>query len=380
MNYHKDKMKNPFLTYGYAGSEYFCDRKTETERLITLLENGNHVALISPRRMGKTGLIKHCFTQPSIKDNYFTFIVDIYATTSLAEFTYKLGLSILNTLKSMERKVWEKFLIAIGSLRSGITLDEFGKPSWNLELGDIKKPEMSLDEIFHYLANAEKPCLIAIDEFQSICGYEDKNVEALLRTYIQDCNNARFVFSGSQRHMMGEMFTSHARPFYQCASMISLKPIEESTYTDFIINHFESRGKCISPNAVSYLYNMVEGTTWYIQKLCNEIFAYADNNVECTIVDVDNALERVLEEKTETFQDTMARLTLKQRQLLIALSKEGSNVQPTSGSFINKYKLSTASSIQRCLASLLDKDIISSEQGKYYVYDYFFLFWLQREG
>ena len=140
-------MKNPFLTYGYAGSEYFCDRKKETERLTTLLENGNHVALISPRRMGKTGLIKHCFAQPSIKNNYFTFVVDIYATTSLAEFTYKLGLSILNTLKSMERKVWEKFIFAIGSLRTGITLDEFGKPSWNLELGDIKKPEMSLDEI-----------------------------------------------------------------------------------------------------------------------------------------------------------------------------------------------------------------------------------------
>lgn len=373
-------MKNPFLTYGYAGSEYFCDRKKETERLTTLLENGNHVALISPRRMGKTGLIKHCFAQHNIQNNYYTFIVDIYATTSLAEFTYKLGLSILNTLKSMERKVWEKFLMAIGSLRSGISLDEFGKPSWNLELGDIRKPEISLDEIFHYLANAEKPCLIAIDEFQSICDYEDKNVEALLRTYIQDCNNARFVFSGSQRHMMGEMFTSHARPFYQCASLMSLKPIEESVYTDFITHHFESRGKLISKDSVSYLYNLVEGTTWYIQKLCNEIFAYADNNAECTTVDVDNALESILEEKTDTFQDTMARLTLKQRQLLIALSKEGSNAQPTSGAFIKKHKLSTASSIQRSLSSLLDKDILSADQGKYYIYDYFFLFWLQRKG
>lgn len=368
------------MTYGYAGPEYFCDRKKETTRLITLLENGNHVALISPRRMGKTGLIKHCFAQSYIQDNFYTFIVDIYATTSLAEFTYKLGLAILNTLKSKERRVWEKFLMAISSLRQGITLDEFGKPSWNLELGDIKKPEISLDEIFQYLSDADKPCIVAIDEFQSICGYEEKNVEALLRTYIQDCNNARFVFSGSQRHMMGEMFTSHARPFYQCASILPLKPIDEEVYTDFVISHFEGNGKRISPDAVSYLYNMVEGTTWYIQKLCNETFAYADDDVVCSIADVDSALERILEEKTETYQDTMARLTLKQRQLLIALSKEGNCVQPTSGAFIKKYKLSTASSIQRSLSSLLEKDIISSEPGKYYVYDYFFLFWLQREG
>lgn len=373
-------MKNPFLTYGYAGPEYFCDREKETARLITLLENGNHVALISPRRIGKTGLIKHCFAQSEVQDNYYTFIVDIYATTSLAEFTYKLGVSILNTLKSKERKVWEKFLMAIGSLRSGITLDEFGKPSWNLELGDIKKPEVSLDEIFQYLAQADRPCLVAIDEFQTICGYEEKNVEALLRTYIQDCNNARFVFSGSQRHMMGEMFTSHARPFYQAASLLSLKAIDESTYSDFIIHHFESRGKRISPDAVAYLYNMVEGTTWYIQKLCNEVFAYADDGVLCTPADVDTALEHILEEKTETFQDIMARLTLKQRQLLVALSKEGRDAQPTSGTFIKRYKLSTASSIQRSLSSLLDKDIISSDPGHWYIYDYFFLFWLQREG
>lgn len=372
-------MRNPFLTYGYAGPEYFCDREKETARLITLLENGNHVALISPRRIGKTGLIKHCFAQSAIQDNYYTFIVDIYATTSLSEFIYKLGLSILNALKSKERKVWEKFLMAVGSLRSGITLDEFGKPSWNLELGDIRKPEISLDEIFQYLAHADRPCLVAIDEFQTICGYEEKNVEALLRTYIQDCNNARFVFSGSQRHMMGEMFTSHARPFYQAASLLSLKAIDESTYSDFIIHHFESRGKRISPEAVSYLYNMVEGTTWYIQKLCNEVFAYADDGVLCTTADVDTALEHILEEKTETFQDIMARLTLKQRQLLVALSKEGRDAQPTSGAFIKRYKLSTPSSIQRSLSSLLDKDIISSEPGKWYIYDYFFLFWLKRE-
>lgn len=367
------------MTYGYAGPEYFCDREKETARLITLLENGNHVALISPRRIGKTGLIKHCFAQSAIQDNYYTFIVDIYATTSLSEFTYKLGLSILNTLKSKERKVWEKFLMAVGSLRSGITLDEFGKPSWNLELGDIRKPEISLDEIFQYLAHADRPCLVAIDEFQTICGYEEKNVEALLRTYIQDCNNARFVFSGSQRHMMGEMFTSHARPFYQAASLLSLKAIDESTYSDFIIHHFESRGKRISPEAVAYLYNMVEGTTWYIQKLCNEVFAYADDGVLCTTADVDTALEHILEEKTETFQDIMARLTLKQRQLLVALSKEGRDAQPTSGAFIKRYKLSTPSSIQRSLSSLLDKDIISSEPGHWYIYDYFFLFWLKRE-
>lgn len=373
-------MKNPFLTYGYAGPEYFCDRKKETERLTTLLRNGNHIALISPRRMGKTGLIKHCFAQPEIKDEYYTFIVDIYATTSLAQFTYKLGFTILNTLKSKERRVWEKFLMAIGSLRQGITLDDFGKPSWNIELGDIKRPEISLDEIFKYLSEADKPCIVAIDEFQAICNYENKNVEALLRTYIQDCNNAWFVFSGSKRHMMNEMFSSPSHPFYQSASILPLKPIEKDIYADFITSHFESNRKSIVPEAVSLIYDMVNGTTWYIQKICNELFAYTDKAGSAGIDDIYTIINNILEENTESYQYTMSRLTAKQSQLLIALSKEGVDIQPTSESFIKKYNLSSASSIQRGLSALIDKDILTLESGRYYIYDYFFHFWLRQGG
>jgi AAA+ ATPase superfamily predicted ATPase len=210
-------IKNPFLTYGYNGPEYFCDRVEETKRITSLLVNGNHIALMSPRRMGKTGLIRHCFAQQELQNNYYLFIVDVYATKSLSELIYELGRTILSVLKSKERKTWERFIQIVGSLRTGITLDALGQPSWNLEIGDIQTPNVSLDEIFQYLASADKPCIVAIDEFQTIMDYPEQNVEALLRTYIQNCNNAWFIFSGSKRHMMGEMFTSPARPFYQSA-------------------------------------------------------------------------------------------------------------------------------------------------------------------
>lgn len=74
--------ENPFITTGYAGAEYFCDREKETEDVIRLLRNGNYIALISPRRYGKTDLLRHCFAQPEIADNYYTFIIDIYSTKS----------------------------------------------------------------------------------------------------------------------------------------------------------------------------------------------------------------------------------------------------------------------------------------------------------
>ena len=371
-------MKNPFLTYGYHGPEYFCDRAEETKRLTSLLVNGNHVALMSPRRMGKTGLIYHCFAQQELQENYYLFIVDIYATKSLAELTYQLGRSILSVLKSKGRKNWERFIQIAGSLRTGITLDALGQPSWNLEIGDIQTPNISLDEIFQYLSAADKPCIVAIDEFQSITDYPEQNVEALLRTYIQKCNNAWFIFSGSKRHMMGEMFSSPARPFYQSASTISLKPISLDAYSDFITSNFENGGFKIEKEAIRYMYEKFEGTTWYIQKICNELYAMAEKNQPCGIKEVDIAINYAVEEKDDTYQDLMARLSVNQKTLLIALARSGRDIKPTSGDFIKKYHLSSASSVQRSLAALQEKDIVTSSAGKYYIYDYFLYYWLNK--
>ena len=372
-------IKNPFLTYGYNGPEYFCDRKDETRRLSSLLQNGNHISLMSPRRMGKTGLIHHCFSQKELQDHYYLFIVDIYATKSLAELTYELGRTILSVLKSKERKAWERFIQIVGSLRTGITLDAMGQPSWNLELGDIQTPQISLDEIFQYLSAADKPCIVAIDEFQTIIDYPEQNVEALLRTYIQRCNNAWFVFSGSKRHMMGEMFSSPARPFYQSASTLSLKPIPLNAYAPFITHHFEQGNFKIKPEAIQYIYEKFEGTTWYIQKICNELFAMAEPNHQYGIEDVDEAIRNVVEEKDDTYQDLMTRLSAKQKTLLLALARSGRDVKPTSGEFIRKHHLTSASAVQRSLSALQEKDIVTSRNGQYHIYDYFLLYWLNQK-
>lgn len=372
-------IKNPFLTYGYNGPDYFCDRKEETKRLTSLLVNGNHVALMSPRRMGKTGLIRHTFAQKQLQENYYLFIVDIYATKSLAELTYELAKAILSVLKSKERKAWERFLHIVSSMRTGISFDAFGQPSWNLQIGDIQSPQGSLDEIFTYLCQADKPCIVAIDEFQAIANYPEKNVEAMLRTHIQQCNNARFVFSSSKRHMMGEMFTSPARPFYQSASTISLKPIPIESYTVFIMHHFEKKEIRITPETVKYIYDKFEGTTWYIQKICNELYATANPGITCEIDDVEEAINNIVEEKNDIYQDLMARLSAGQKALLRALAHYDGNVMPTSGNFIKKYKLHSSSSVQRSLSSLQEKDIITNGSGQYRIYDYFLFYWLNKE-
>ena len=192
-------VNNPFIVGKYLSDKYFCDRTEETAFLRKQMLNGRDVALISPRRIGKSGLIQHFFNQEDVKANYYVFYIDIYATTSLAEFVYTLGKEIYAQLKSHSTAWMEKFFQVISSFRIGFKLDAMtGAPSFDLGLGDIQTPLTTLDEIFAYIEEADKTCIIAIDEFQQIGNYAEKNVEALLRTKIQQCHRAQFIFSGSK--------------------------------------------------------------------------------------------------------------------------------------------------------------------------------------
>ena len=119
-------MRNPFVTNGYAGAEYFCDRVQETTSLRELLLNENNVALISPRRLGKTDLIWHVFDDDEIRSTYYCFVVDIYATKNLSDFVSMLGKSVMDELRPKGKRAWEKFISVVSSLRSEISFDMNG--------------------------------------------------------------------------------------------------------------------------------------------------------------------------------------------------------------------------------------------------------------
>lgn len=369
---------NPFITTGYKGPEYFCDRVKETENIVSLVLNGNNVALISPRRLGKTDLLKHCFGQDALKNDYYTFIIDIYSTKSLTEMVDKLGRSILKSLQPRGEAAWNKFLSALKSIRSGITYDATGVPSWTLELGEIKNPSVTLDEIFSYIDSAEKPCVVAIDEFQQITKYDDKNVEALLRTYVQNCRNANFIFSGSHRTMMAEIFTSPNRPFYQSVTLMSLDAISADVYYDFCHSMFVNAGKELDRCVVSELYDMFEGVTFYLQRMMNEMFAMTAIGECCDGVSVKMALCKILDNSSYIYEDLLYQLPEKQSIVLRAIARENKAGKIMSAEFVGKYSLGSASSVMSAVNGLLEKGIVTKDRGEYFVYDYFLKFWLNK--
>jgi len=374
------KITNPFLTGGYVSPEYFCDRENESAALVRNITNGNNVVLISPRRMGKTGLIEHCFNFPEISENNYTFFIDIYSTSSLREFIFMLGRQIFEVLKPKGRTFIDNFFQVISSLRPAFKLDSnTGEPVFDIGLGEIKELNFSLEEIFKYLEQADKPCIIAIDEFQQVANYPEKNVEALLRTHIQHAKNSSFIFAGSQRHLLENIFFSSSRPFYQSVQALHLEAISFESYKDFVIEKFTAANKKIALEFITIIYQTLEGHTWYLQNIMNEVFGLLKPNEEVNMDILKQAFSNKLINLQPLFQTTLSLLTERQKELLIAISKEGKATAVQSGAFIQRHALHSSSSVQTSIKQLLDKEIITVENKCYSVYDRFFGLWLKTQ-
>lgn len=376
----KTQPLNPFILSPNIPDGFFCDRKQETETLLRQLVNGNNVLLISPRRMGKSGLIHHIFNRPEIKKSYYTFYIDIYETSSLQEFIQKLGQEIAGKLSGRGLGPLTSFLRSLASLRGVFSVDpSSGMPSFSVGIGEITRPETTLDEIFSYLEKADKPCIVAIDEFQKIADYEQNNVEAILRSRIQMLSNSSFVFSGSERSVLAQMFGSAARPFYQSTANMSLGPIDRQVYADFAVKLFRDAGKGIDNDAVMDLYDLVQGYTYYLQRTLNAAFSLLPYGAVCDRSFVFDRVDEILTANSGSYQDILSALTPNQRALLSAVAKDGKAMNITSTEFISRHGLGAISSVQAAARALLKRQLLTRDPLKqYYLDDKFLELWLAR--
>ena len=372
-------LNNPFVIGNYAGEHYFCDRVYESKELIDNILNGRNTVLVSHRRIGKTGLICHCFEQPEINKNYNVFFVDILATTSLQEFVLALGKEIIRTLKPKSKKFVDYFKNIFVSLRGGFKIDaQTGEPSFEIGLGDIESPETTLDEIFKYLGNADKPCVVAIDEFQQIGYYPEKNVEALLRTKIQHCPNCNFIFAGSEADVLINMFNSQDKPFYKSATFMEIGRIDIEKYIEFAIGLFAENKKKISESFVDKAYNSVDGVTLYVQFIMNELYQIVPQNGAVNDELYDKALNILLDKQSFVYTNMFSDMTLRQKEVLMAMAVDEGGSEVMSSNFIDTYNLKSSSSVQSSLKGLITKKIVAKENGSYVISDRLFKLWLRR--
>ena len=376
-----DRLNNPFIISGrYVSEEYFCDRESETQELVSNIVNWRNSVLVSFRRMGKSGLIEHTFAQKAVCEHFETFYIDIYATSSLEEFVVMLGKEIVSRLQGVGQRFFERFLGMVGSLKASLSADPItGMPSIELALGEKSSATKTLEQIFSFLESSESPCVVAIDEFQQIAEYHDgKKTIAYLRTLVQNCKQTRFIFAGSNRRMMGELFNSPSEPFFMSCSTVPLEAIDKAKYRAFAMNHFKQGGKVLESGCFDSVYDRFDGHTWYVQYVMNRIYDVTPVDGVADVSRVGSAIEYILGVNHVTYQTILANYSERQRSLLIAVAKEGRVKGILSSAFINKYRLNSSSSVQGALKPLIDNETVIRDGEEYYVGNRFFSLWLSR--
>jgi uncharacterized protein len=373
------QIENPFLLSHYSEAQYFCDRVAETNLLCQHIKNGKNTTLFSIRRLGKTGLLYKVFDVLRTDKRIATLYVDIYSTTTLKEFTNALATAIYNKFPP-KKSIGKKIIEAIQALRPVISYDGLtGSPEVSLDFAQPKQYEKTIQQLFQFLDTQNIKIVFAIDEFQQILEYPEKNVESILRTYIQPLKNINFIFCGSNQKMMHEIFNNAKRPFFASCTNMHLDKIADETYSTFIQAHFKNNKRNIDRESVQTILTYTQSHTYYTQYLCNKIFASGQKKIDQVLVKKIGT-DILLENEYNYFQYKNL-ITSQQWKLLTAIAKEEKADKLHTKEFLKKYDLGTSSSITRALAALVDKEMIylvTDDIQKYYcVYDKFLMRWLQ---
>ena len=372
---------NPFILEPYKSKDYFCDREKETEEIIRNIINGRNTTLISPRRLGKTGLILRVFDEMKARSlNYETIYSDISDTISIDEFIKVISDAVVGKLGKQQRIA--SFFKTLKSVRPLLGFDSLtGSPQVSFTFDNDSQKQATLKEVLDYLEKYQKKVVLAIDEFQQIREYKDINMEAVLRKQIQHLHNVRFIYCGSKKHTMIDMFNNAKKPFYESTSFSYLSKLPVSVYAAFIKDKFVSSGKSIDNDSVKYIIEWTKDHTYYTQRLCNEVFSLTGDVV--VLNDVINAIQSILDSEKERFQEIRRLITRSQWKMLKAIATEGSVSQITSSLFLSKHKISSGPTALRNIKALIDKELVlattTGEETSYSVYNVFLSRYLEKE-
>ena len=374
-------MENPFVVKSYESKELFCDREEELQLMLRNCVNHSDMTLVSQRRMGKTGLILRLFDE--LKDkrpDIHTIYLDIFASRNIDDFIKLLAEA---TMKSFQPKtsIGDRLIAFIKSLRPQLSFDNItGEPQLQIAYQTAHEKEYTLRGLFDFLDSQGEHIVIAIDEFQQVRDYPEQNMEALLRTYIQQTRNLTFIFCGSKKHLMTDIFANEKKPFYSSTSFVSLDRISEESYTAFIQRLLNERQRTITDEALQFVLEWTRRHTYYSQQLCHTV--YANGSLAITLSDVKKACEQLMKQGETVYLQYRQMLTDKQWNYLIAVAKEGSVQQITASAFLKRYQIGSPSVSRRLAEALCEKGLLNDDVAvdgtTYTVADVFLSRWMER--
>ena len=377
------KPLNPFSIHSYIGPDYFCDRVEETQQIISAIENGRSVTLYAIRRLGKTALIHHVFHSLKKKKDYIVVYLDILHTRTQGQFINLLTTAVLREIEKSKDNFWRSVIKMFSRYRPKISFDPYtGSPAIELDIETDQEASVSLEILFDLISKEKKTIVIAIDEFQQIIAYPNSAIDALLRGYLQSITNLRFIFSGSQRHLLLGLFTDTQKPLFRTTQMLQLDKIPKDQYQRFLSLKFKKGNKEISQKLLGKVLDWNLNHTYYVQYFCNQLFAFPVKHISQNhFYEVE---QNIFIESESIYYNYKRLLSKHQWNLLRAIGKETSINQPTSKDFIYKHELGAESTVRQSLRALLDKsmiyDFIDVEgDTHYFIYDVFLSRWIEKK-
>lgn len=370
---------NPFVTTGYAGANWFCDRNNETNSLLKSIKNDQSVTLTSVRRMGKSSLIQHVFSQ--LPKDYIGIYVDVRPTDNSNDLFNSLATAVIGVISEKSKqgkKLWQFLKL----LRPVVSFDPLtGFPQLTTSLAPHEN-EIQISLLLQFLDSQSEKYIIAFDEFQQILKYPEANTDAWLHSNIQPLLKTIFIFSGGQQNLMSELFDNPSRPFYQTTTFLKINKIQEEYYIEFIMDHFLNKGRIITEEQVIRILNWANSSTYYVQLLCNRLFSSGEKKITPELIM--KTIRFLLKEQENTFFDYRHLLTTNQWELLKAIAYDMKVYEPTSKSFLLKYKLGSSATVIQSLKALISKELVYCDYDEtsrlfYSVHDILFQHWVKPE-
>lgn len=372
-------MKRAFV-YGISvEGENFTDRVKETKRLKLNFENGINVILISPRRMGKSSIVKKVkseITNPEIKLVY----MDIYDCRSEYDFYNRFATVLMKETASKSEHIIENIKRFLVRLTPKISFSPDPMSDISLSLG-ITPQNYQPEEILQLpelIAKEQgKHIVVCIDEFQQIGEFSDSlTIQKRIRGVWQHQQNVSYCLFGSKKHLMTKLFQNRKMPFYQFGEMMYLDKISTEDWVPFIQSRFEYQGKKISEVFAKRICETVENLSSYVQQLAWNILAETDQ--ETTEQEFNTGVEALMTQCSGLFQEQLQGLTSYQINFIRAICN-GVHTDFGSKAVLEEYNLGSKSNISRIKESLLDKELIETDADGVYLEDPVFKMWFKRE-
>ena len=370
-------MQNPFAYSNYVTGESFCNRKKELSELLKYIKGSQNVLLYSHRRYGKSSLIRQVFREVQNKKlNIDTMHVELYGTISEKDFLTR-TFQGLNQLESNFERLLKSLGKALKNIKLNLSIDSATGSTLVSPSFEAINEKVILEELMNILSkySQKHKLVIAFDEFQEVANYTEDGFEKRLRSFIQQHSNICYIFSGSQQHLITEMFNSNNRAFYKLADSFPLAKIETKHYIPWIQNLFSRKNVHLPADLIEEIVARFENHPMYIQNFLFHL--WEEPGKKGFSPEIINKVENAIIEK-RSLEHTVLWETLsinQKKTLKLILLNDGSNLYNADS--LKSVNLKSGSLVTKALSSLVKKEIIVKD-GRYVIHDIVFKKWLQK--